>query len=152
MGTLDGWIKPDEASELYRRAGISRAECKICGKGIWAERAYERRGACQTCVETLANDYWKSHAGQPHEDFAPEDEYRAYIEERTAKAKPQKVVISEKLRWRVFARDGYACKACGSGEMLRADHVIPESKGGPTEFDNLQTLCHTCNSRKGNRG
>jgi 5-methylcytosine-specific restriction endonuclease McrA len=28
---------------------------------------------------------------------------------------------------------------------------VPESKGGPTHIDNLQTLCKDCNLGKGNR-
>lgn len=55
------------------------------------------------------------------------------------------------LRALVFARDGYACLRCGCSKLarLRADHVVPESKGGETSLANLQTLCMTCNSWKG---
>lgn len=59
--------------------------------------------------------------------------------------------ISERLRWQVFKRDGYACLSCGATEYLRADHVVPRSEGGPTEIGNLQTLCRSCNSRKGTK-
>lgn len=52
-------------------------------------------------------------------------------------------------RLRVFERDGYRCKHCGSSERLRADHIFPESRGGRLELSNLQTLCVSCNSRKG---
>lgn len=62
-----------------------------------------------------------------------------------AKKKP----IPAIYRLRVFARDGYKCKHCGSTENLRCDHVFPESKGGRLELSNLQTLCLSCNSKKG---
>lgn len=63
----------------------------------------------------------------------------------------RKEPIPEATRWTVFQRDGFRCRICGSQEFLRADHIIPESKGGPTTIDNLQTLCRSCNSRKGNK-
>ncbi len=34
---------------------------------------------------------------------------------------------------------------------LHIDHVVPVSRGGLTEPENLQTLCAPCNLRKGNR-
>lgn len=145
--TVDNLGETQEV-EMYRRAGVGRSDCKICGEMMWAEFAYQQRGACRTCVEVLANDYSKAHSGKPHPDFAP-DEYQAYVDLNARRGKPKKVVIDEKLRWRVFDRDGHRCKRCGSGQMLRADHIIPESKGGPTTFENLQTLCHSCNARKG---
>lgn len=67
----------------------------------------------------------------------------------------KKQPIPSKLRWDVFARDDYTCQHCGekgSGNaQLHADHVNPESAGGPTTLDNLQTLCALCNAKKGSR-
>lgn len=51
----------------------------------------------------------------------------------------------------IFKRDGYKCRRCGSPEQLSVDHIIPKSKGGTDDQHNLQTLCHSCNSRKGVR-
>jgi 5-methylcytosine-specific restriction endonuclease McrA len=31
------------------------------------------------------------------------------------------------------------------------DHVIPVSKGGALTFENVQALCRSCNSKKGNK-
>ena len=67
--------------------------------------------------------------------------------ERVERAK-----VSNELRQEIFERDGYICVNCGSTEKesLEIDHIKPISKGGKTEPDNLQTLCHDCNIRKGN--
>lgn len=67
--------------------------------------------------------------------------------ERVERAK-----VSNELRQEIFERDGYTCVICGSTEKESSeiDHIMPISKGGKTEPDNLQTLCHDCNIRKGN--
>lgn len=57
--------------------------------------------------------------------------------------------VSNEIRQLVFARDGFTCSYCGSTENLSIDHILAESKGGKTIADNLQTLCRSCNSRKG---
>ncbi len=45
----------------------------------------------------------------------------------------------------------YRCVSCGGFKDLTCDHIHPESKGGPTTLDNLQTMCRPCNSKKGVR-
>lgn len=64
----------------------------------------------------------------------------------------ERAKVSNELRQEIFERDGYTCVNCGSTEKesLEIDHIMPISKGGKTEPDNLQTLCHDCNIRKGN--
>ena len=59
-----------------------------------------------------------------------------------------------RMRWRVLTRDSFRCRSCGtspaivSGVVLHVDHIIPWSKGGRTEKENLQTLCEPCNLGK----
>ncbi len=53
------------------------------------------------------------------------------------------------IRAIVFERDGHLCQHCGTTERLSLDHIYPKSLGGSDEIDNLQTLCVSCNSRKG---
>ena len=57
--------------------------------------------------------------------------------------------VSNETREAVFERDGNRCLKCGSSNDLSIDHVVPLSKGGDNNTDNLQTLCKTCNSSKG---
>jgi len=63
----------------------------------------------------------------------------------------KKVVIPTSLRWEVWERDNFTCKKCSKRRYLTVDHIIPESQGGKTELNNLQTLCKSCNSRKFNK-
>ena len=62
-----------------------------------------------------------------------------------------KEYIPSKLKWQVWERDNYTCQICGSRKNLSVDHILAESKGGKLKLDNLQTLCRSCNSRKGNK-
>jgi CRISPR/Cas system Type II protein with McrA/HNH and RuvC-like nuclease domain len=49
----------------------------------------------------------------------------------------------------VFKRDNYTCQYCGkSGCKLEADHIIPFSKGGGNNIENLTTSCVKCNRQK----
>ncbi len=63
--------------------------------------------------------------------------------------------ISSRLsveEWRsALARFGRRCCACGSGQSLTIDHVVPLSRGGDNTAENIQVLCGSCNSRKGTR-
>lgn len=64
---------------------------------------------------------------------------------------PRRKRMSAKISRTVFARDGRMCVHCGTSERLTVDHIWPVSKGGADDLDNLQTLCHSCNSKKGAR-
>lgn len=59
--------------------------------------------------------------------------------------------IPDSLRLAVYERDGFACLHCGTTDALSLDHIHPWSLGGPDTIENLQTLCRSCNSRKGAR-
>ena len=51
----------------------------------------------------------------------------------------------------VYMRDGFRCRSCGATTDLTVDHIVPLVRGGTNELRNLQTLCRSCNSRKGGR-
>lgn len=56
------------------------------------------------------------------------------------------------LRLAVFERDGYTCQYCGARDQpLECDHIVPVSRGGGDEMDNLTTACRPCNRSKYDR-
>lgn len=69
-------------------------------------------------------------------------------------AKMQRSAMTSDLREAIKQRDHYTCCICGNSVynepnlLLEVDHIIPVSRGGKTEADNLQTLCWRCNRRK----
>ncbi|WP_456455398.1 HNH endonuclease [Thermovibrio sp.] len=54
----------------------------------------------------------------------------------------------------IFIRDNFTCAYCGKAlkdSEATVDHVVPKSRGGKWEWENLITCCKDCNQRKGNR-
>lgn len=82
--------------------------------------------------------------------------------------------IKPAVKLAVYRRDNYECQECGDefdntrteesagryaperddpsswwgGKYLELDHVIPHSRGGSSEPDNLVSLCSPCNKKK----
>ncbi len=50
----------------------------------------------------------------------------------------------------VFLRDGHNCQYCGRNAE-NVDHVVPRSRGGVHEWENVVAACRRCNSRKKDR-
>lgn len=65
--------------------------------------------------------------------------------------RPSRRTIRPALRIAVYERDMYRCQHCGAHKDLTLDHIHPYSKGGRDTLENLQTLCRSCNARKGVR-
>lgn len=133
-------------------AGIRRRlgdpACLMCGddspKALESIDRYDAEvegvHLCWRCCDFAATAYARSHGGMPPDAFSPVPR-PAYV----------KAKISRSLAKAVFERDAYRCVTCGDHRDLTCDHIHPESLGGPTTLENLQTMCRPCNSRKGAR-
>lgn len=92
---------------------------------------------CWQCAEVIANAFNKAHGGVWLTRYNPPLNVK------------KKLNITQGLRRKVFERNEYRCVHCGTHKDLTVDHIKPESKGGDRSMDNLQTLCRSCNSKKG---
>jgi len=57
-------------------------------------------------------------------------------------------------RRNIFLRDNFTCQYCGCRpprDELTIDHILPRSRGGLSNWENVVLACARCNSRKGNR-
>ena len=57
-------------------------------------------------------------------------------------------------RFNVFLRDDFTCQYCHKKFQTREltfDHLIPRSKGGITNWENVVTSCSLCNWTKGSK-
>lgn len=124
------------------RLSREKPRCSICNGYAVEQYGYyysSQLKICGSCAEKVANIYCHAHSGK----------WFSWKNEPSTPPKKQK--ISNTLRTQVFERDAYRCLHCGTHKELCADHIHPESLGGETTFNNLQTLCRSCNSKKGAR-
>lgn len=63
----------------------------------------------------------------------------------------KRIPVPTEIRWEVWERDNFTCKTCGVRKDLTIDHILAVVNGGTNDLENLQTLCFSCNSRKGAR-
>lgn len=129
-------------------------------------------GEIRSAVEHLvAGGYARINSSHPYysgdvlEPLTPgrraEDAYLAQKEREKENRRAAKIAlrggkvnrdpIPGDVRAFVYERDGHACRRCAAIEDLTLDHIHPWSLGGPDTADNLQVLCRSCNSSKGDR-
>ena len=62
-----------------------------------------------------------------------------------------KMMSAKPSRSAIYKRDNNKCQYCGATKRLTIDHVIPKSKGGTDDWDNLVVACSSCNTKKSNK-
>jgi 5-methylcytosine-specific restriction endonuclease McrA len=63
------------------------------------------------------------------------------------------LVVIKKKRIFIWERDQGCCWLCGRAvtlEDMTLDHVVPKSKGGKANVENLKAACFECNNKRGN--
>lgn len=114
-------------------------------KGVLAKQRYYARN--QARVQTAAKEWAEAH---------PE-----YNGVRKSKRRARELGASGSHtradRQAVFESYGHRCIVCAA-DLLQLpskdrtlDHVVPFAKGGSNCVSNLQPMCRSCNSRKGDR-
>lgn len=87
-------------------------------------------------------------ADQIKEDWVTERSYRSSAPDPYRERRGISASAWSRLREMVFERDGYECRYCGCTDELAVDHIIPLSRGGTNDPENLTPACKPCNSSK----
>jgi hypothetical protein len=139
--------REENCNFCFEYESCERNICDSCGtcEGKIFHIEEENFSLCPECLMMVQREIIKgipaTDQGIKLEEVFEEDERVIVTRKR----------ITEEEREFIFNRDGRKCVFCKNKDGLQIDHIIPFSKGGTTEFNNLQTLCFLCNSKKGAR-
>lgn len=155
--------------DMYRKhweskyRGLIPKKCELCGKEFMS-----KRDSSLTCSKKCSKKLWKKKnwdkvLKDQREWFKKKrkedpERFRMYVKNRKhlirqTSSSGKRFSTSFTLEeWESIKKSqNYTCPLCGKSEpeiKLTIDHIMPLSKGGVHSKENIQALCHGCNSRK----
>ncbi len=133
--------------EKHPRWKGGNPNCKDCGKKL-STRKKSKLGVCKKCSGKyqLGEKNWLWKGGY---------ENRLMNNRKRRIKKIGNGGFHTLNEWQTLkAQYNWTCSYCKRSEpeiKLTEDHVIPISKGGSDNIENIQPLCKSCNSSKGNK-
>ena len=117
---------------------------------------YDRDG-----IVTLANNQFTRRSKGSYYSACKECNKNVYAQRRRARKMGAEGSFTTK-EWEEKKAQYDSCPGCGKfwediecpphlNSVIARDHIIPLSKGGTNFIDNIQPMCYSCNSRKGDR-
>ena len=78
------------------------------------------------------------------------------MQDYTSLEQPYQLVLPLNIEFQIPKEDSVRLvRYCGNEipdlKSAHADHIVPWSEGGRTEYGNLQILCVKCNNKKSNK-
>jgi len=130
----DKWTKenPNKARCAVRRWTIANSKRIKQNRENW-QRANPQKASQYSKKWRLAN---------PEKVVATVEQYRA------RKMMAPGTGITERQWKKLMKKYSYLCIYCGQKKKLTIDHVIPLSRGGRHDIDNIVPACRPCNSSK----
>lgn len=136
--------------ERARREETEGRICRLCGEckslNEYDDNGYGgKRRQCKACINAV-----EERRMQTDPDFAEHTRHRRRL--ATIRRKKKSVGSHTLAEWKALkAQYNHTCICCKRQEpevQLTRDHIVPLSKGGTNNIDNIQPLCQSCNSKK----
>ena len=122
------------AGAVLRRHGVVRRDGDLLSLEA-PKLTYQQAAAIRALCEKRIGEFMESRGVSPW-DY------------RLLEADP----VPTSTRYEVLKRAGGRCQLCHHNDRpLHVDHIVPRSKGGTNDLDNLQALCDYCNLGKSNK-
>ena len=105
--------------------------------------------ALRVCRKLGCQELTRSSFCEAHKD--EEEKRKREMWKRTNANRPSSAKLGYGRRWQRLRKMQLAreplCREC-DGIATQVDHIVPKSEGGTDDQENLQSLCHSCHSRK----
>lgn len=116
---------------------------------------------CYLCRRQLPNAEFTRRSNGSYFSACKDCNRNVFAQRRRARLKGAEGSYST-AEWNELVAQYERCPLCqrlwaeippppGRASVITADHVVPISKGGANYIANIQPLCYSCNSRKGDR-
>lgn len=157
---IQGHVGPISLADLSEKTGLSRSSVISALRELRKSGLVKRQDAFGAKIYQLD---WKNYSmicfncNQIIEKGSEEYHSKRLCPQYAAPKTQPEIMrsmwnsISKRHRGKIIRDIGGLCAICKTTEKLTVDHIIPLSKGGSNDLNNLQILCKSCNSKKGDR-
>lgn len=155
VGDGDGVIRYLSEAQLMAQAGVNVNNTKEWNDAKGVLDRLQHFGMLQQSNGEIIIKNWQKRQETYLTNAERQARYRNRFPEKSRvgvyNARLKKMGIDPQEWEKIKEENDYSCASCEKSEpevQLTLDHIIPTSKGGTNELDNIQPLCKSCNSSK----
>lgn len=144
--------RPEVKAAMQERSRAYNQRPEVREKQRQKERTPEYKARRYKYGQTyLRNPKVKERRREWAREYNQKPEVKRRSAERTRLRKPWDATVTPEAVAAMLKAQRGQCVECRADicAAYHMDHIIPQSKGGPSTLSNLQLLCRTCNISKG---